>query len=174
MVDVKDAYIGGAMAQEGKRVWNVSEEVKKRWEETSERIRKSKQEYVEHARKLGESLNATLVAITGFPSGTQSDPAVYRSNQDESYFMVAGKRGEVATYHDPEEVQKRAKRLYRVPLDFVQGEDEEYAIVRFDFKRRIEKGGVFYTPEGYLELKRYDPKSDPPLVNQGNTPSPIK
>jgi hypothetical protein len=76
--------------------------------------------------------------------------------------MVAGKKGEVATYNDPEEIRKSAKRLYRVPLDFVQAEDGEYAIVRFDFKRRIEEGGLFYTPEGYLEGRRHDLKFDPP------------
>jgi hypothetical protein len=150
------------MTQEIGRTWNVSEEAKKRWEETNERIRKSKQMYVERARQLGESLGATLVAITGFPPGARSDPAVYRSKHDESYFMVAGKKGEVATYNDPEEIRKSAKRLYRVPLDFVQAEDGEYAIVRFDFKRRIEEGGLFYTPEGYLEGRRHDLKFDPP------------
>ena len=144
--------------------WKVTDEIKQQREEIHQEAIRSRQKYIERAKQLGKSLDATLVAITGFPPGIQSDPAVYRSNQDESYFMVAGKRGEVATYDDPEEVQERAKRLYSVPLDYIQVEDEEYAIVRFDFQRRIEEGGLFYAPEGYLELKRYDSKSDPPLV----------
>jgi hypothetical protein len=74
--------------------------------------------------------------------------------------MVAGKKGEIARNDDPEEVRKSAKKRYSVPLDYIG----EYAIVRFDFKKRIEEGSVFYTPEGYLELKRYNPKSDPQLV----------
>jgi len=153
--------------------WKVSDEVKRLWAETNERIRKGRRAYVERARELGASLDATLVAITGFPPGVDTDPAVYRHNGDGTYFMVAGKKDEVATYDDPEEVQKRAKRRYSVPLDYIQVEDEEYAIVRFDFQRRIEEGGLFYTPEGYLDLKRYNPQTDPPIVpTQGKTPSP--
>jgi len=54
MIDVKDA-LGGTMTQEIDRTWDVSEEVKKRWEEFRQKMK------------------------------------------DESYFMIAGKKGEVAT-----------------------------------------------------------------------------
>ena len=150
--------------------WKVTDEIKQQREEIHQEAIRSRQKYIERAKQLGKSLDATLVAITGFPPGIQSDPAVYRNNQDESYFMVAGKRGEVASTFDPEEMQKKAKWRVNLPLDYIG----EYAIVRFDFQRRIEEDGVFYTPDGYLELKRYSRKSDPPLVTQGNTPSPIK
>jgi hypothetical protein len=167
MVDVKDIQIGDAMAQETERSWNVSEETKKRWEEHRRRMKESKQRYLEKARQLGVELDATLVAITGFPPGIDADPAVYRSNQHESYFMVAGKKGEVAGPDDPEEIQKKAKRRYSVPLDSIG----EHVIVRFDFERRIKEGGVFYAPEGYIEFIRYNPETDPPIIqNQRSTP----
>jgi hypothetical protein len=122
----------------------LSEETRKKIAEANRQDRDRREARIERAKQLGKTLDAALVAITGFPPGIQSDPAVYRSNRDGSYFMVAGKKGEVATYNDPEEIRKSVKRLYRVPLDFVQAEDGEYAIVRFDFKRRIEEGGLFY------------------------------
>jgi hypothetical protein len=119
---------------------------KKRWEETSERIRKSKQMYVERARQLGESLGATLVSITGFPPGVQSDPAVYRSKHDESYFMGAGKKGEVATYNDPEEIRKRAKRLYRVPLDLFRLKMENMQLYDLTLSVALKKA-AYSTPQ---------------------------
>jgi len=158
------------MAERGKRnneaqrakkeEWVMSEDDRRKWDELGRRERIWRESRIERARQLGETLDATLVAMTGFPPGINADPAVYRNNQDTSYFMIAGKKGEVASIHDPEEVQKKAKWRVGLPLDFIG----EYAIVRFDFKQRIEQGGLFYTPEGYIDRKRYDPKTDPPLV----------
>lgn len=84
------------MTQKEEKLQDVSEEIKKQWEEMHKEAIRSRQRYVERAKQLGESLDATLVAITGFPPGVQSDPAVYKSSREESYFMVAGKKGEVA------------------------------------------------------------------------------
>jgi hypothetical protein len=138
----------------------LSEEVKQKIAEANRQDKMHRAARIEGAIELGESLDATLVAMTGFPPGVDADPAVYRSNQDNSYFMVAGKRDEVASTNGPEDVQHRAKRRYRVPLDFIG----EYAIVRFNLKKHIEEGGLFYTPEGYIERKPYNPKTDPPIA----------
>jgi hypothetical protein len=149
----------------------LSEQAKQRIAEANRQDRIRRGARIESAKQLGEALDAQLIAMTGLPPGIDADPAVYKSNQDASYFMIAGKRGEVSSIYDPEEVQKQAKRRVGLPLDFIG----EYAIVRFDFKRRIEEGGLFYTPEGYIAHKPYDPKSDPPLVqNYGDTPSLAK
>jgi hypothetical protein len=147
------------MTQE-KPTSGLSEETRKKIAEANRQDRDRREARIERAKQLGKTLDAALVAITGFPPGIQSDPAVYRSNRDGSYFMVAGKKGEVARDDDPEEIRKSAKRLYSVPLDYIG----DYVIVRFNFKRRIEEGGLFYTPGGYIEGKRYNPESDPPLI----------
>lgn len=171
MIDIKDTPTGGTMIQEKPNPFRETEVGKRMIAEANRQDRAQREARIERARQLGETLDATLVAMTGFPAGIDADPAVYRSNRDESYFMVAGKKGEVASSRDPEEVQKKAKRRYSVPLDFIG----EYAIVRFDLKRRIQEGGLFYTPEGYIEHKRYTPESDPPIIqNQGDTPSIAK
>lgn len=140
--------------------WKVSEEAKRRWGETSERIRKGRQAYVERAVKLGDELDATLVGVWIPRPGLSGDPAVYRNNQDGLYFRIAGIRGEVAMDDDPEDVKTRAKLLYSVPLEYIG----EYAIVRFDLNRRIKDGILFYTPEGYIENKRYNSEIDPPIL----------
>src|SRR3989344_3196792 len=116
-------HAGGPMTTETS--WKVTDEIKQQWEEIHQEAIRSRQKYIERAKQLGKSLDATLVAITGFPPGIQSDPAVYRSNRDESYFMVAGRRGEVVRDNDPEEIRRSAKRVYSVPLDYIG----EYAIV---------------------------------------------
>ncbi|OGY19297.1 MAG: hypothetical protein A3A65_04210 [Candidatus Chisholmbacteria bacterium RIFCSPLOWO2_01_FULL_49_14] len=139
--------------------WKVSDEAKRLWAETNERIRKGRQAYVERAIKLGDELDATLVGVWIPRPGLSGDPAVFRSNQDGSYFRVAGKRGEVAMDDDSEVVKNRAKLLFSVPLDFIG----DYAIVRFDLNSRIEDGILFYTPRGYPENKRYNPETDQPI-----------
>jgi hypothetical protein len=147
------------MTQEIGRTWNVSEEAKKRWFESEEKMKNDRVAFVEKAKRSGETFDATLAGVWIPRPGLRGDPAVYRSNQDGSFFRVAGKRDEVASPNAPEEVQKRAKIRYRIPLDYVG----EYAIVKFDLVSKIKDGILFYTPDGYIEDRRYNPEVDPPL-----------
>lgn len=128
--------------------------------EASLQDRTQREAIIEHARQVGQALDATLVAMTGFPPGIDANPAVYRKHADNTYFMVAGKLDEVATDNDPVEKQRYAKRLYSVPLEFIG----DIAIVPFDFQNRLKEGGLFYTPQGYVTHTKYNPQSDPAIV----------
>lgn len=160
MIDTKDIT---KSSMEKERSWNVSEEAKKRWYESEERMKRNREKKVDEWKKLGETIDAEYIGVTPPPPwhpGPIVYPAVYRSNMDGTFFRIAGRKDEVASTSDPEEVQQRAKIRYSIPL----GSIGEYAIVPIDLQQHIDKGNPFYLgEEGYINYRLYDPKQDPQL-----------
>lgn len=98
------------------------------------------------------------------PPGVRGDPSVYSRNTDRSYFRILGKKGE-----EIREVLDKRIADKRESLG-------EYNITKLDLKQLLNEGSfLFYTPDGYVEGKPYNPKTDPPIIqNQGATPSPTR
>jgi len=127
--------------------------------------RQMREKYIVRATQRGEELGAYLVAVIGLPPGPiELDPAVY--GKDGTYFIVLGKKGEVAGSEDPPESKKGIKKFALGST----GREGEYVTQEFDIDKSIKEGALLYSPEGYVSYKRYNPFSDPPLVSpQGKT-----
>lgn len=130
-------------------------------EEINRRYRQRKEEYVAWLRQIGEEIEAAPVAIMITPPGVAFSPVVYQRHRDDGYLLLLGHRDEVAGTEDPEAVRRHAR--YRV-----QGTTETvgaYAVKQpYDLAQALREQTGFYTPEGYLDLRPYNPETDPPLI----------
>lgn len=162
MVDVNRAHENVMTKKEAERPWDVSEEAKKRWFESLERMKDRRKAEVEEWKKLEDIVNATYIGVMPPPPWHPGpvNPAVYKSNKDGTFFRIAGEKSKVATDKDPEEVRRRAEIIYSIPLESVGN----YFIVPIDLRQHIDEGNAFFLGENdYINNKRYNPETDPPV-----------